>query len=57
VNERTEERGWIRRVLRLTMCNKELSKLLNCNNYTSVDKTCRVYGDLHTSYTYTIMVV
>ena len=52
--ERTEERAWIKHVLRLTMCNKGLRKLLNCNSYTSVGKTCRVNGELHTSCTQTI---
>ena len=40
--------------LRLTMPNKGLRKLLNCNSYTSVDKTCEVDGELHNSYTRTM---
>jgi hypothetical protein len=54
VNERIEERVWFKHVLRLTMCNKGLRKLLKCNSYTSVDKTCRVDAELHISYTRTI---
>ena len=42
---------WFEHVLRLTVCNKWLRKILNCNSYTSVGKTCRVDGELHTSYT------
>jgi len=38
VNKRTEERAWFKHVLRLTMCNKGLRKLLNCNIYSRVEK-------------------
>ena len=36
VNKRTEERVWIKHVLRRTVCECRLRKLLNCNSYTSV---------------------
>ena len=51
VNQRTEERIWFKHVLCLTMCNKGLRKLLNCNSYTGVNKTCKVDCELHTSCT------
>jgi hypothetical protein len=50
VNERTEERGWIKHVLPLAMCNKRLRKLLNCNRYVSIEETCRVINDLQRYY-------
>ena len=43
-------------VLRLTMCKKELRKLLKSNSYESVEKTCSVVGELHTCYTRTTEV-
>ena len=49
--ERTEERVWLMHVLRLTMCNKGLRKLLNCNSCKSVNKTCKVVVELHITYT------
>ena len=52
--ERTEERVWLKHVLRLTMCNKGLRKLLNCNSWTSANKTCKVVVKLHIAYTLTI---
>ena len=51
VNKRTEERVWFMHVLRRTVCECRLRKLLNCNRYASVEKTCRVIDDLHTCYT------
>ena len=42
---------WFKQVLRLTMCNKGLRKLLNCNSYTSANKTCKVVVELHITYT------
>ena len=39
-NERTEERVWIKHLLRLTLCECWVCKLLNCNSRTSVEKTC-----------------
>ncbi len=53
-NERTEERVWIKHVLRLTLCKLRVRKLLNCNSRTSVEKTCKVVGELHTCYTWTM---
>ena len=49
------ERVWFKHVLRLTMCNKGLRKLLNCNSCTSVEITCKVVFDLHITYTLTMM--
>jgi len=37
--------------LRRTVCECRLRKLLNCNRYASVEKTCRVINDLHICYT------
>ena len=54
--ERTEERVWIKHVLRLTLCNYWVRKLLNSNRRTSVDKTCKVVVELHTTYTLTIFI-
>ena len=47
---------WLKHVLRLTMCNKGLRKLLNCNSHIIVDKTCKVSGDIYASYTRTMML-
>jgi len=38
------------------MCNKGLRKLLNCNSYISVGKTCRVDDGLYISCTLIIDV-
>lgn len=54
MNKRTEERVWIKHVLRLTVCEFRLHILLNCNRYANVEKACRVINDLHTCYTRSI---
>ena len=49
------ENVWFKHVLRLTMYNKGLRKLLNCNSYTSVEKSCRLDSEIHISYTLAIV--
>ena len=44
----------LKHVLRRTMCKCRLLKLLHCNRYISVEKTCGVVAKLHTQYEYTI---
>ena len=56
MNKRTEERVWCKHVLRLTMGNKRLRKLLNCNICITANKTCKVVVELHITYTLTIAV-
>ena len=53
--ESTEERVWIKHVLRLTLCKCCVRKLLNCNSFASVEKTGRVISELHTCCTQTMM--
>jgi hypothetical protein len=54
VNKRIEERVWLMHVLRLTMSECRLHKLLNCNRHANVEKN--VQSDwclthlLHTCY-------
>ena len=48
------EHVWFKRVLRRTVWEFRLRKLLNCNSYGSLEKACRVINDLHICYTLTI---
>ena len=57
VNERAEERVWIKHVLRRTVCECRLRKLLNCNRYASVEKACTVINYLHVCYTRTMSCI
>ncbi len=57
VNKRTEECVWFIYALRRTVCECRLRKLLNCNSFSGVEKTCIVRSELHITYTRTIKLV
>ena len=44
----------IQHVLRRTVCECRLRKLLNCNSCTSLEITCKVLVELHITYTLTM---